>query len=320
VDRGDDRLAELISAELLEPVSPGAQHLADEVRRLCGGAPVAAVVFYGSCLRRDSDEGVLDFYAIVDDYRPASRTRALAWANAALPPNVYYLELDGPQGRLRSKYAVVSRRDLARGVSPRTLRPSLWARFCQPVRAIYVRDDAARQALVDAITSSLLTLLQRIVPLMPDAPFRLGDLWQHAFFETYRYEMRTEAPETIQQLYISSAGRFAEAARRGLALWAQTGAVKVESIGEDTVRVHMDPAARRRAQRAWRWRRPLAKAVYLAGLFKSAFTFGDWLPYALWKLERHTGTRIELTERQRRRPLVWGWPVVFRVFRQRDLR
>lgn len=86
------------------------------------------------------------------------------------------------------------------------------------------------------------------------------------------------------------------------------------------MRVHMDPAARRRARRSWRWRRPLAKAVYLAGLFKSAFTFGDWLPYALWKLERHTGTRIELSERQRRHPLVWGWPLVFRVFRQRDLR
>jgi hypothetical protein len=58
----------------------------------------------------------------------------------------------------------------------------------------------------------------------------------------------------------------------------------------------------------------------MIGLLKSAATFGDWLPYVLWKLERHGGTRIELTDRQRRHPLIWGWPVLWRVLRRRDLR
>jgi hypothetical protein len=44
------------------------------------------------------------------------------------------------------------------------------------------------------------------------------------------------------------------------------------------------------------------------------------VPYALWKVERHTGTRIEYSERQRRHPFIWGWPLVFRVLRNRDLR
>ncbi len=44
------------------------------------------------------------------------------------------------------------------------------------------------------------------------------------------------------------------------------------------------------------------------------------MPYALWKLERHTGTHIEYSERQRRHPFIWGWPLVFRVLRNRDLR
>jgi hypothetical protein len=55
-------------------------------------------------------------------------------------------------------------------------------------------------------------------------------------------------------------------------------------------------------------------------LLKSALTFGDWLPYALWKLERHTGTRVELTDRQRRAPLIWGWPVIVKLLWQRALR
>ena len=72
-------------------------------------------------------------------------------------------------------------------------------------------------------------------------------------------------------------------------------------------------------RRARRLRRPAAKALAFVQLLKSAFTFGDWLPYALWKLERHTGHRVELTERQRRHPLIFGWPVLLRLLRSRDL-
>ncbi len=320
---GAEALAEVFSAEFQQPVSDAATQLAHEVRRRCGDAPVAAVVFYGSCLRKQTDEGVLDFYAIVDDYRAASRSPLLAWANAVLPPNVHYLELDTPGGCLRAKYAVVSSRDLQRGVGTGSLRSSLWARFCQPVRAIYLRDDAAHHLLVRAATGSLLTLLERIVPLMPAsdpmAGFGLDDLWQRAFYETYRYEMRPESPETIRQLYDAHAPRFDRVARLGLEEWAKRGGVDVSDDG-DSLRVRIDPGDRRRARRTWRLRRPLAKLVYLAQLLKSAFTFGDWLPYALWKLERHTGSHIEPSERQRRHPLIFAWPLIFRVLRRRDLR
>ena len=65
-----------------------------------------AVIFYGSCLRKRTDEGVLDFYALVDDYRAAYRSRYLRTVNAALPPNVFFLEFESPIGTLRSKSAV----------------------------------------------------------------------------------------------------------------------------------------------------------------------------------------------------------------------
>jgi len=78
--------------------------------------------------------------------------------------------------------------------------------------------------------------------------------------------------------------------------------------------------ALRRARRLARWRRPLAKSVATLQLLKSAATFGDWLPYALWKLERHTGTHLDLSERQRRHPFVFGWPLIARVLWRRELR
>jgi len=64
----------------------------------------------------------------------------------------------------------------------------------------------------------------------------------------------------------------------------------------------------------------LAKLVYFVQLLKSAATFGDWLPYVLWKLERHTGKKIVPSERQRRYPFIFGWPLLVRILWQRDLR
>jgi hypothetical protein len=55
-------------------------------------------------------------------------------------------------------------------------------------------------------------------------------------------------------------------------------------------------------------------------LLKTAFTFGDWLPYALWKLERHSGARLVASARQRRHPFLFGWPLLVRALRQRALR
>jgi hypothetical protein len=84
--------------------------------------------------------------------------------------------------------------------------------------------------------------------------------------------------------------------------------------------LELPAGAGRRARRGWRLRRRVAKLVYVAQLLKTAATFGDWLPYALWKVERHTATHIEYTQRQRRHPFIWGWPLLFRILRNRDLR
>jgi len=87
-----------------------------------------------------------------------------------------------------------------------------------------------------------------------------------------------------------------------------------------TYSVRMEPALRRRLVVGWKARRPVAKSLYAVRLVKPAVTFGDWLPYAIWKLNRHTGVRIEPTDRQRRHPLVYGWPVILRLLRQQKLR
>ncbi len=98
-------LEELVRAELLQPAPTAAVRLTDEILRRHGSA-VAAVLFYGSCLRRRTSEGVLDFYVLVDTYRDAYHSHLLAWANAALPPNVFYLQIEAETNGQQNKWPV----------------------------------------------------------------------------------------------------------------------------------------------------------------------------------------------------------------------
>jgi hypothetical protein len=321
----ESELADLVRDELFREAPAAARAYADELRRRHGDA-LAAVIFYGSCLRKHTDEGVLDFYALVDDYRAAyASSRALALANAALPPNVFYLELDSEGRRLRAKYAVFSLRDFARAVQPSAVRSGTWARFCQPARVVYARDDGARASVVAAVCRAILTAVLRGVALLPGE----GDarrvepepLWLGLFRETYASELRPESGGGIEALYAADPPRYARALAAALPALASEGALlAAEPDGPGAWRVSAPAGALPSVRRRARLRRPLAKAAATLQLLKSAVTFGDWLPYALWKLERHTGTRLEPTERQRRHPFVFGWPLIARVLWRRELR
>jgi len=315
-------LAAFLDAELAAPVPEGVAAVADAVRRRHGEA-VAAILFYGSCLRRAATEGVLDFYVLVDRYRSVHRSAALAALNRLLPPSVFYLEHPARGELLRVKYAVISTRDFLRAAGPRPLDGRIWARFCQPARLVYARDLETRRAALEAVARATRTAVDRMRGWLPGGDsvqrFRPADLWRNGFRETYRAELRTENAATIGALYESHAERFDRVAELALRALEGEGQLRVLRV-EAWIEIESDPTARARARFAWRLRRPLAKAIAIAGLLKTPATFDGWAPYALWKLERHTGVHIELTERQRRRPMLWGWPVLLRVLRRRMLR
>ena len=312
-------LEALVRDELFGEAPEAAEAIARQVHHRFGPA-VAAVVFYGSCLRKQSAEGVLDLYVVVDDYRSAYGSRALAFANALLPPNVFYVETCDGETILRAKYAVISRADLERAVGPTAIRPGAWARFCQPVRAVYARDEEARRLLALVAARSIRTAVLRGLGLLPrrDGASSISpeSFWQGLFRETYASELRPEREENIRALYFAAPERYVATLRAVLAELDLRGVLQLTEE-DGGWRLEGASALLGRPQRARRW---LAKAIGGAQLLKSAVTFGDWLPYALWKLERHTGTRLEPTPRQRRHPLLFAWPLIFRALARRDLK
>ncbi len=341
-------LVALFAAEQALEVAPQASALACEIRRRHGEA-VQGILFYGSCLRRSTvEEGVLDFYVVVDSYRSAYRRNLtgslLALANWLLPPSVYYVETLWQGQRLRMKYNIIAQRDFSTACRPASLHAIIWARFCQPAALVWTRDAEVRERIAADAAEAALTMVGRMLALAPLITDVEG-LWQFGFSHTYGTELRPETDDTIESIFRAAPERYravtelavAELSHRGLIQGrvcagrsearadggrsqARAGAGTAAAGESGVLQVQMDEARRRAIVRRSNWTGALAKSVYLVRLLKSALTFGDWLPYAIWKLGRHTGVHIEVTERQRRHPLIWGWPVLFRLLRRQTLR
>jgi hypothetical protein len=316
-------LTQLVTAEISRPALAGASAVAEAIRQKLG-AGVAALLFYGSCLRTgEVENGVLDFYALVDSYRAVFSSRFLTGLNAMLPPNVFYIEVPYAGKIIRAKYAVISTGQFVHMVSLRSVHTGIWARFCQPVLLVYARDQSACTAVTHALREAIVTMVLRAVALLPveaeKAPFCPEALWQCGFQATYGAELRPENPMTIASLYQAAPERYQRVAQAAVRELARRDLLELRSA-EGNLHVVMSAFQRKKLCRDWHVRSVLAKGLYALRLLKSALTFGDWLPYALWKLERHTGVRIEPTERQRRAPLIWGWPVIVKLLWQRALR
>jgi hypothetical protein len=312
-----------IALELHQPVRPAVAWFAEEIAK-AHGETVLGILFYGSGLRNQADDGVLDFWVIVDDYAAAYQNRLHALLNHVAAPNVFYLEREHDGSTLRTKYGVISRAAFERGTALSAWHPYIWARFAQPTRALACRDEEARTFLTSAVTNAIVTMVGRLVCMLPGRGgllrFSLAAFWQEAFRRTYDSERRPEAEELIRGLYSENAERYDQVATQALLHLASLGQFANASAHPRSFSIELSAGAQRNGRLRWRLMHSYARALGLIRLAKTAFTFGDWVPYVLWKLERHTGRRIELSERQHKHPLIFAWPIILPLLLRRNLR
>ena len=110
------------------------------------GSSLDAVLLYGSCLRsHEIGEGVADFYVVVNSYDKAYPERYLCHSMPGCHRMCFILRYPGNEQKFRAKYAVVSMADFEQGTR-QWFHPYLWARFAQPSRLLYARDEVIRQA------------------------------------------------------------------------------------------------------------------------------------------------------------------------------
>jgi len=282
-----------------------------------GGDTVAAVLFYGSNLRTGDLDGVLDFYVLVDSLARWHRPGLAALANRTLPPNVSF-EVAGIDGReLRAKAAVLSLAQFSRGMRAGALDTTLWARFAQPAGLAFVRDATARAQLVGAIATALATAARWAALLGPDSG-TAADFWQALFQKTYAAELRVErGGGRARSLIEHERERYTELLPLA---WRAAGIdFRVRERGQ-LLEPRLSAAQRRAGARAWALRHAMGKPLNLARLAKAAFTFENGADYVAWKVERHSGVKLELGDWQRRHPLLAAPGVLWKLLRNKALR
>jgi hypothetical protein len=290
-----EQLRELVSSELSAPVDARVSAIAAAIAAEHGAAS-RAVLFYGSCLREKQLDGLmLDFYLIVSNYGQAYDRRWLALANRLVPPNVFYFEKDG----LAAKYAVLSEADLHRECGPGARSTSVVARFAQPARLAWLADDRATETMVGAVSRCAPALLAWSAPLAPRNA-DVVELWKRAFELTFAAELRAERTDRsalIVESDIERYRRFGEAALKEPAI-----------------------APARDMGRWWKRMQRKGKLLSVARLAKAAATFAGGADYIAWKINRHSGTSIELKPWQRRWPLLAGLTLLPRLLKSGAVR
>jgi hypothetical protein len=283
----------LVAAELAQPVEPRASAMAAAIAAVHPGA-ARAVLFYGSCLREKQLDGLmLDFYLIVSSYRDAFGRGWKSFANHVLPPNVFPFAHDG----LAAKYAVLSEADFRRLNGPEAGDVSVWARFAQPSRLVWVADEAAREKAIEAVARAAPTLLGYARP-MADEDVAPTDLFRRGFELTYASELRAERTGRSGSIVDDDPERY----RR---------------FGEAALPLAHAPAD---AAKSWRRFRRRGKALTLMRLAKATTTYAGGVDYIAWKINRHAGTAIAVKPWMRRHPILGAIVMLPRLWRRGAIR
>lgn len=308
---GQQTLIEAIRSYSPVAAHPALHYMAESLHRQYGDN-LAAVLFYGSCLRGgDPYDGLVDLYVIVDRYREANSSLMRAFWNRALPPNVFYAEFPYEQRTIRSKYAVLSRDDLQRGTSRRWYHSYLWGRFSQPTAIAWSRDEQACAQVESCLGQSVITFLDRALPALPEHG-SLDSLWIGGLALSYGAELRTEKSGRSAELVHHYREYYRQISRAASPLLAWP----LQISGSDQYQVEITPLKRHLGGFGWKMRSLQGKLLSVARLTKALFTFDGGLDYLAWKLERHSGQTVEIPDRVRRYPLVFVWGLFWRLYRR----
>jgi len=290
-------LTQRISTSLCARVDPA---VAEFAARLACDAGAAAAFFYGSNLRTGSLEGVLDFYLLM----PGPQQEKI-W------PRVSYHEWDHAGVTLRAKVAAMALSTFAEAAKGERHDTTIWARFVQPSALVWLADDKFRFEVTSAIESAACTAVRLAAALGPESG-TAEEYWRALFQATYKAELRVEKPGREDSILSVNQGHFD--GLLPLALSAQNITFDHEGA---KLTPHMEPAERKKILRWWAARRRLGKPLNLLRLIKATTTFEGAARYGAWKLERHTGTVVELTPWREKHPLLAAPGVLFQLWRQR---
>jgi hypothetical protein len=326
----DQALRDALTTGLDSPASSATMELAGFLARGFGPT-TAAIIHYGSHAQHSGakPESAHDFFVIVDDYEAGYETLAAtvgtsyapgkaARLNRVLAPNVVAItdaETTAPTAPpLLAKCAVLSVEELRRACSARARDHFTQGRLFQHAQLVWTRDARTRGVVVDSLLEARARTFDWGRAYLP--PHFDVDTYCRVLLETsFGAEVRPEGPERISALLAAQREtmlRMYAELLRSLAdqrILLREGNVYTDShppgaLGRLRIRAYF---TRSKLRATLRWLKYMA-------------LYDDWQDYLLRKLERRSGVHVELTERERRWPLIFLWPKAIRYLRTRPQR
>jgi hypothetical protein len=295
-----------------------------------GGPAVRAVVFFGSrkTRARPDAHSAWDFFVLVSGYAEFYRALHAAGAlrrspalvsalNAVMPPNSLAVRVPDPWGGppLLIKCAVVSLADYRRDTSARHRDHFLLGRLFQPAEILYAEDAAAEEEALDGLARAAALTYVWVRPWLP-ARFDVGDYCRTLLRVSFAAEIRPEPEGRAEALWRAQEEALRPVYSALLAELRRDGELDEPEPGRFALARPATAGERLRRAAYFRWSLVRATARWA----KYVVTFEDWLEFIVRKARRHTGEDIVLTPRERRHPLLFLWPRVFRYLRDKDAR
>jgi predicted nucleotidyltransferase len=291
------------------------------------GDALVGIVFFGSRRSGAARADVFsayDLFVVVKGYRPFFRALhearlihrqpwLMAMVSRFLPPSQVSLVLGTPEEPFHAKCSVIDAKAFQRETSARRSDHFCIGRLFQPAAIVHAADDAARDTLLAGLESAHLLTLSWCRPWLP-AAFDAAAYCLRLLEVSLSQEIRPEPAGRALALFTAQKGEIVPVYERVLQALAEAGDLRLVESGAFAlarpvgagerlgVRLYF---ARSKARATLRWA-------------KHMVTFEGWLDYILRKVRRHGGGDIELTERERRMPLLFLWPRLFRYLRHKD--
>jgi len=187
---------------------------------------------------------------------------------------------------------VLSEADFDRLNGPATRNVSVWARFAQPSRLVWAKNELAKALALDAVAKAAPTLLGAAGR---QAGEHLLDWWRRAFSLTYSAELRAERKARSQSVVDSDPERY-----------RRFGEAAATLIGSNAGH--------------WGRRRLEGKMLSVLRLAKASATYAGGADYIAWKINRHAGTNFELKPWQKRHPLLAAISLLPRLLKSGAIR
>jgi hypothetical protein len=292
-----------------------------------GGSSVRALVFFGSRKTRASPgaHSAYDLFVLTGDYasfygslRAAGmlrRSPSLVGAlNVVLPPNQISLRgLDETGTPWHAKCAVISQRAFRRETSARRRDHFCLGRLCQPVALLYAADADAERAVLDGLASCHRLTLAWARPWLPER-FDVEGYCRTMLSVSLAQEIRPEPEGRAAALFDAQRDDLLAVYAVLLEELAAAGRLRSLGGGQYALARQAGLLERLRVRIYFAWSLLRATARWA----KYVVTFDDWLDYIVRKAERHSGQAIVLDARERRFPLLFLWPRLFRYLRGKD--